>query len=160
MAACARNLTPLHLELGGKSPQVVFADADLDVAVPAMVSGITLNTGQICAAGSRVVVDRSVHAELVERLAAQMQKVRIGAWHEQVQMGPLINAKQHARVLDYLRLGRAEGAELVPAAAVRPGSSTPAGSSSSRPCSIGLISACASPRRRYSARSCPSCRRR
>ncbi len=65
------------------------------------------------AAGSRVVVDRSVHAELVERLAAQMQKVRIGAWHEQVQMGPLINAKQHARVLDYMRLGRAEGAELV-----------------------------------------------
>jgi len=113
MAACARNLTPLHLELGGKSPQVVFADADRDVAVPAMVSGITLNTGQICAAGSRVVVDRSVHAELVERLAAQMQKVRIGAWHEQVQMGPLINAKQHARVLDYMRLGRAEGAELV-----------------------------------------------
>jgi aldehyde dehydrogenase (NAD+) len=113
MAACARNLTPLHLELGGKSPQVVFADADLDVAIPAMVSGITLNTGQICAAGSRVVVDRSVHAELVERLAAQMQQVRIGAWHEQVQMGPLINAKQHARVLDYMRLGRAEGAELV-----------------------------------------------
>ncbi len=113
MAACARNLTPLHLELGGKSPQVVFADADLDVAVPAMVSGITLNTGQICAAGSRVVADASVHAELVDRLAAQMQTVRVGAWHEQVQMGPLISAKQHARVLDYMRIGEAEGAELV-----------------------------------------------
>jgi len=126
MAACARNLTPLHLELGGKSPQVVFADADLDAAVPAMVHGITLNTGQICAAGSRVVVDRSVHAELVERLAAQMGKVRIGAWHEQVQMGPLINAKQHARVLDYLRLGREEGAELVT------GGGTPAGAQFAR----------------------------
>ena len=113
MAACARNLTPLHLELGGKSPQVVFADADIAAAVPAMVAGITLNTGQICAAGSRVVVDRRVHTELVDRLAAQMEKVRIGSWHEQVQMGPLINAKQHARVLDYVRLGRAEGAEVV-----------------------------------------------
>src|ERR1700733_6214610 len=121
MAACARNLTPLHLELGGKSPQVVFADADIAAAVPAMVAGITLNTGQICAAGSRVVVDRRVHTELVDRLAAQMEKVRIGSWHEQVQMGPLINAKQHARVLDYVRLGRAEGAEVVT------GGGTPAG---------------------------------
>jgi aldehyde dehydrogenase (NAD+) len=121
MAACARNLTPLHLELGGKSPQVVCADADLAVAVPAMVAGITLNTGQICAAGSRVVADQRVRTELVERLAAQMEKVRIGSWHEQVQMGPLINARQHARVLDYIRLGRAEGAEVVT------GGGTPAG---------------------------------
>ncbi len=113
MAACARNLTPLHLELGGKSPQVVFADADLAAAVPAMVAGITLNTGQICAAGSRVVADQRVHSELVDRLAARMREVQVGPWHEQVQMGPLINARQHARVLDYLRLGREEGAELV-----------------------------------------------
>ncbi|HWL97721.1 MAG TPA: aldehyde dehydrogenase family protein [Nocardioidaceae bacterium] len=113
MAACAKNLTPLHLELGGKSPQVVFADADLDAAVPAMVAGITLNTGQICAAGSRVVVERSVHREVVSRIAEHMAKIRIGAWHEKVQMGPLISAKQHARVLGYLSLGREEGAELV-----------------------------------------------
>ena len=113
MAACAANLTPLHLELGGKSPQVVFADADLDRAVPAMVAGITLNTGQICAAGSRVVVERSVHAEVVERLAARMATVTVGPGTEKVQMGPLINAQQHARVLDYVRLGREAGAELV-----------------------------------------------
>ncbi|UUT34873.1 aldehyde dehydrogenase family protein [Microbacterium elymi] len=56
MEACAKNLTPLHLELGGKSPQVVFPDVDLDAAVPTMVLSITLNTGQICAAGSRIVV--------------------------------------------------------------------------------------------------------
>ncbi|WP_435119753.1 aldehyde dehydrogenase family protein [Amycolatopsis thermoflava] len=113
MAACARNLVPLHLELGGKSPQVIFADADLDAAIPAITTGITLNTGQICAAGSRVVVERSVHAEVVQRLAEQLAKVRVGPWHEPVQMGPLINAKQHARVLDYVRLGREEGADLV-----------------------------------------------
>ena len=113
MEACARNLTPLHLELGGKSPQVVFADADLDAAVPAMVSGITLNTGQICAAGSRVVVMRSIHAELVDRLAAQMEKVTIGPWHQPVNMGPLINQKQHERVLEYIEIGRAAGADVV-----------------------------------------------
>jgi aldehyde dehydrogenase (NAD+) len=113
MAACARNLTPLHLELGGKSPQVVFADADLERAVPAIVAGITLNTGQICAAGSRVVVERAVHAELVQRLAEHMSRVTVGPGTERVQMGPLINATQHARVLDYVRSGREQGAELV-----------------------------------------------
>src|SRR5690606_2556149 len=73
MEACAKNLTPLHLELGGKSPQVILDDADLDAAIPAIVAGITLNTGQICAAGSRVVVDRSLHAETVRRLAERMK---------------------------------------------------------------------------------------
>jgi aldehyde dehydrogenase (NAD+) len=113
MEACARNLTPLHLELGGKSPQVIFSDADLDAAVPAIVAGITLNTGQICAAGSRVVVDRRIHTEIVDRLAAQMQTVTVGPWHEPVNMGPLINAKQHARVLGYIEMGREAGAEIV-----------------------------------------------
>jgi aldehyde dehydrogenase (NAD+) len=113
MAACAQNLTPLHLELGGKSPQVILADADLDAAVPAIARGITLNTGQICAAGSRVVVERSVHAEVVQRLAEHMSKVKIGPWYEQVNMGPLINAKQHERVLKYMQLGQEEGADLV-----------------------------------------------
>ena len=113
MAACARNLTPLHLELGGKSPQVIFADADLDAAIPAIVAGITLNTGQICAAGSRVVVERSIHAEVVRRLAEEMKKVTVGPWHKPVRMGPLINGKQHQRVLGYIKLGQEEGAELV-----------------------------------------------
>jgi aldehyde dehydrogenase (NAD+) len=113
MAACAKNLTPLHLELGGKSPQVILADADLDAAIPAIAMGITLNTGQICAAGSRVVVHRSIHAQVVERLAERMSQVKVGPWHEQVNMGPLINAKQHARVLEYMQLGQQEGADLV-----------------------------------------------
>ncbi|MDQ1129729.1 aldehyde dehydrogenase [Microbacterium sp. SORGH_AS_0888] len=113
MAACAKNLTPLHLELGGKSPQVVFPDADLDQAIPAMATGITLNTGQICAAGSRVVVLRSIHDEVVERLATQMQKITYGPWHQPVNMGPLINEKQHSRVLGYIEAGRKEGADLV-----------------------------------------------
>ncbi|GAA1464942.1 aldehyde dehydrogenase family protein [Microbacterium thalassium] len=113
MEACAKNLTPLHLELGGKSPQVVFPDADLDLAVPAMTAGITMNTGQICAAGSRVVVLRSIHDELVDRLAAQMEKITYGPWHQPVNMGPLINQKQHERVLGYIDIGREAGAEVV-----------------------------------------------
>ncbi|MEU6645553.1 aldehyde dehydrogenase family protein [Saccharomonospora sp. NPDC046836] len=113
MQACATNLVPLHLELGGKSPQVIFGDADLDAAIPAIVAGITLNTGQICAAGSRVVVDRAVHAEVVRRLAEEMARVSVGPWYEPVRMGPLINAKQHSRVLGYVRSGQEEGAELV-----------------------------------------------
>ncbi|MGY1839590.1 MULTISPECIES: aldehyde dehydrogenase family protein [unclassified Modestobacter] len=113
MAACAANLTPLHLELGGKSPQVILSDADLDAAIPAIAMGITMNTGQICAAGSRVVVERSIHAEVVQRLAEQMSKVKVGPWYEQVNMGPLINGKQHERVLKYMQLGQEEGADLV-----------------------------------------------
>lgn len=113
MEACAQTLTPLHLELGGKSPQVVFDDADLDAAIPGMVSSITLNTGQVCAAGSRVVVQRSIHAEVVERLATHMQQVSVGPWYEQVNMGPLVNQKQHERVLGYIDLGKQEGADLV-----------------------------------------------
>jgi len=113
MAACAKNLTPLHLELGGKSPQVIFSDANLDAAIPQIVAGITLNTGQICAAGSRVVVERSIHAEVVRRLTEEMRKVTVGPWHKPVRMGPLINGKQHDRVLGYIKLGQEEGAELV-----------------------------------------------
>jgi aldehyde dehydrogenase (NAD+) len=113
MAACAKNLTPLHLELGGKSPQVILADADLDAAIPAIARGITLNTGQICAAGSRVVVARSIQSEVVQRLAQHMSEVKVGPWYEQVNMGPLINAKQHERVLKYMQLGQEEGADLV-----------------------------------------------
>ncbi|QCU78886.1 aldehyde dehydrogenase [Citricoccus sp. SGAir0253] len=113
MEACARNLIPLHLELGGKSPQVVFPDADLSVAAPAIASGITLNTGQICAAGSRVVVLRSVHQEVVERLAQAMERISVGPWHQPVNMGPLINGRQHERVMGYIEAGRSEGADVV-----------------------------------------------
>lgn len=113
MEACARNLTPLHLELGGKSPQLVFPDADIDAAVAGMARGITLNTGQVCAAGTRVIVHRSIHAEVVDKLAAALQKVTIGPGTQQVVMGPLINEKQHERVLGYIDVGREQGAQLI-----------------------------------------------
>jgi aldehyde dehydrogenase (NAD+) len=113
MVACARNHTPLHLELGGKSPQILLDDADIEAAIPQLTRSITLNTGQICAAGSRIVVDRKIHGEVVRRLAEAFAKVRVGPGTEQVDMGPLISAKQHKRVLTYMNVGREEGAELV-----------------------------------------------
>jgi aldehyde dehydrogenase (NAD+) len=113
MAACAENLVPVHLELGGKSPQVVLRDAPLEKAVPTIVRSITLNTGQICAAGSRVVVDEKIRERVVQGLAAGFEQVKVGPWYEQVDMGPLISAKQQERVLGYLKAGREEGAKLV-----------------------------------------------
>jgi acyl-CoA reductase-like NAD-dependent aldehyde dehydrogenase len=113
MEACAAGLVPLHMELGGKAPQIVLADADLDRAIPAIVGSITLNSGQVCAAGSRVLVGRDRRQELVERVAAAFGRVRVGPWHADVQMGPLISAKQEARVLGYTDIGQEEGARLV-----------------------------------------------
>ena len=113
MAACAKNLIPLHVELGGKAPQIVLRDADLQRAVPTIVRSITLNTGQVCAAGSRLVVDAAVRSELVGAVAEAFTKVRVGPWYEDVDMGPLISAKQEQRVLGYLDVGREEGAQVV-----------------------------------------------
>ena len=113
MEACAQHLIPVHLELGGKSPQVVLRDAPLEKAIPTIVRSITLNTGQICAAGSRVVVDQTIRDRVVEGLADGFAKVRVGPWYEEVDMGPLISAKQEQRVLGYLQSGRDEGARVV-----------------------------------------------
>ncbi len=113
MEACASHLIPLHLELGGKSPQVVLRDAPLEKAIPTIARSITLNTGQICAAGSRVVVDAAIREQVVDGLAEQFKQVRVGPWYEDVDMGPLISAKQEKRVLGYLDAGREEGARVV-----------------------------------------------
>jgi aldehyde dehydrogenase (NAD+) len=113
MIAAARNLVPVKLELGGKSPNVLFADADLDVAIPAIVGSITENAGQNCYAGSRLVVEDTVHDEVVERLAAAMAQIRMGAWDADLDMGPLVSAQQFDRVRGYLEQAPASGARLV-----------------------------------------------
>lgn len=113
MAAAARNLIPVKLELGGKSPNVVFADADLDIAIPAIVASITENAGQNCYAGSRLVVESSVHDQVVERIAEQMAAVRTGPWDADVDMGPLVNEAQFRRVSSFLEQAPRDGARLV-----------------------------------------------
>ena len=85
----------------------------MDKAIPTIARSITLNTGQICAAGSRVVVDASIREQVVSGLADAFKHVRVGPWYEDVDMGPLISAKQQKRVLGYLETGRSEGAHVV-----------------------------------------------
>ncbi|MPZ49060.1 MAG: aldehyde dehydrogenase family protein [Dehalococcoidia bacterium] len=113
MEGCAKNLIPLHLELGGKSPQIILKDADLSKVIPLISSNIIANTGQICYAGTRIVVEDSVRPLVVEGVAERLEKVRVGPWYEDVQMGPLINEKQENRVVTYMNLGQEEGAKLV-----------------------------------------------
>lgn len=96
--AAAANHVPVVLELGGKSPNIVFDDADLDTAVPAITNAILQNAGQTCSAGSRLLVHRAIHAELVERLVKRFAAVRLGPGAEDHDLGPLISEEQRERV--------------------------------------------------------------
>lgn len=97
--AAAGNHIPVVLELGGKSPQVVFEDADLDLALPVLVNAILQNAGQTCSAGSRILVHSAVHEDVVERLVDRFGSVRIGPGLEDPDLGPLISAAQRDRVM-------------------------------------------------------------
>ncbi|RWK63140.1 aldehyde dehydrogenase family protein [Mesorhizobium sp.] len=112
--ASAGNLKRVSLELGGKSPVIVCADADLDKAVPVAAMSVFANSGQICIAGSRLFVERVIHDEFVERLAAYAKSLRIGDGIDPAtEIGPLVSEKQLQRVALYLEAGTAEGATLV-----------------------------------------------
>jgi aldehyde dehydrogenase (NAD+) len=111
--ASAGNMKRIQLELGGKSPDIVFADANLDKAVPGAAMGVYNNSGQICSAGTRVFVQRSIHEEFVARLVDYTKTIRVGdPLDPQSQLGPLVSKRQMERVLGYLDLGRDEGARL------------------------------------------------
>ncbi|MFN3520711.1 MAG: aldehyde dehydrogenase family protein [Phenylobacterium sp.] len=107
-AAAARNAVPVTLELGGKSPQLVFDDADLDKALPFLVNAGIQNAGQTCSAGSRILVQRGVYDQVVERMAARYGDLRAGPAMADLEVGPLISAKQRVMVESYLELGRRE----------------------------------------------------
>jgi aldehyde dehydrogenase (NAD+) len=96
--AASENVVPVALELGGKSPNIVFPDADLGAAVPTIVRALLQNAGQTCSAGSRLLVHADVHDELLDRLDGVLGKVRIGPGPEDPDLGPLISAKQLRRV--------------------------------------------------------------
>ena len=109
----AHHHTPCVLELGGKSPQMVFEDADFEKAVPVIISAIIQNTGQTCSAGSRVLVQRSIYDEFVKALAMRMQTVRIGAHDADLDCGPLINAGQRERVMGFLARAQADNIPFI-----------------------------------------------
>lgn len=104
-AAAARNVVPVTLELGGKSPQLVFEDADLDAALPFLVNAGVQNAGQTCSASSRILVHRSRHDELVERMAERYGALRVGPAMSDFDVGPLISARQKEVVEGYIARG-------------------------------------------------------
>jgi aldehyde dehydrogenase (NAD+) len=112
--ASAGNLKRVSLELGGKSPDIVFADADLEAAVPGAAMAVFANSGQICSAGTRLFVERRVYDEFVGRVADFSKTLRVGnGIDKDTQIGPLVSEQQLNRVTDYLSLGRDEGARAL-----------------------------------------------
>lgn len=112
-AGAAGSLKRFTLELGGKSPNIVFQDADLDAAVNGVVSGIFAATGQTCIAGSRLLVQSAVHDEVVERIVELSRTARMGnPMDADTQVGPITTRPQYQKVLDYIAIAQAEGATL------------------------------------------------
>jgi aldehyde dehydrogenase (NAD+) len=111
-AAAGQHAAPVTLELGGKSPQIVFADADLDAALPFLVRAGIQNAGQTCSAASRILVETPVFAAVRQRMAARYAALRVGPALSDPDVGPLISARQRARVQGFLDLARSDGLDI------------------------------------------------
>lgn len=111
--ACARLIRPVVMELGGKSPNVVFADADLERTLPFLLRSIVQNAGQTCSAGARLIVERPVHRRVVDMVAERMGQLRIGPGSEDPDLGPLISEAQRSGVLARSDAAQQAGARLV-----------------------------------------------
>ncbi len=109
----AERHCPVTLELGGKSPQIVFADADLDAAIPVIVNAIVQNAGQTCSAGSRLLVDDLIYENLLERLGKAFDNLRVGPAAMDLDVGPLIRQSQQQRVWDFLSDAQVAGIPMV-----------------------------------------------
>ena len=111
--AAAIHHVPVVLELGGKSPQVVFADADLEAAAAVVCKAITQNTGQTCSAGSRVVVERSIFDHFMSLVALRFSELRIGRPEDDADLGPVINRVQQQRILAFIERATADGVPML-----------------------------------------------
>ncbi len=111
-AAAARNAVPVTLELGGKSPQIVFADADIERALPFLVNAGIQNAGQTCSAGSRILVERAVYDTVRDRMAERIRALRVGPAMRDLDVGPLISKRQHDIVSGFLALARDGGLKV------------------------------------------------
>ena len=119
--AAAKNVIKCVLELGGKSPHVVFDDADLARAVPIIVRGIIANTGQTCTAGSRLIIQQGVYEPMMAMLAEQFSKVRVGTPEMDLDCGPVVNIAQRDRVAFYLNEAKKSGIAVVAQGTLAPG---------------------------------------
>lgn len=113
MTSAAKNIVPVTLELGGKSPNIVFADADLEEAARWVVGSIIQNAGQTCSAGSRLLVEHSIHDQFLSMVKTRMESVKVGPGIRNPDMGPIISRKQLDTVLMYISLAEEEGAEIL-----------------------------------------------
>ena len=114
MTAAAQNIKPVTLELGGKSPMIIFADADLDAAVEWTMFGIFWNKGEVCSATSRILVEESIYEVFLAKLAAETAKIKIGNGLDKgVKLGPQVSEKQYRDVLRYIDIGITQGNRLV-----------------------------------------------
>jgi betaine-aldehyde dehydrogenase len=111
--AAADNLTKVSLELGGKAPNIIFADADLEQAVNGAMMGIFFNQGQVCCAGSRIFLDERVRDEFLDRFKAKAEKIKVGdPMDKATQMGPQVSSEQLDRIKSYVDIARGEGATV------------------------------------------------
>jgi len=108
----AENVVPVVMELGGKSPNIVLADADFDLAAAGVANAIFQNAGQTCSAGSRLLVERSAHDAFVERLVARTKTMKLGPGVEDPDMGPIISKRQLETIEEYVAIGTKEGARV------------------------------------------------
>jgi acyl-CoA reductase-like NAD-dependent aldehyde dehydrogenase len=108
----AENVVPVVMELGGKSPNVVFADADMDLAVQGVTKAIFQNAGQTCSAGSRLLVERKAHAAFIDRLVAHTRAMKLGPGVSDPDMGPIISKRQLETIEQYVAVGQQEGARV------------------------------------------------
>ena len=112
--ASTGNLKRVSLELGGKAPNIVFADADLDAAVKGAIMGIFFNQGQVCCAGSRLFLEKKIHDEFLSKLSERANGLRQGpGLDEKTQIGPQVSKEQLERILGYVKIAKDEGAQLV-----------------------------------------------
>lgn len=109
MRAASDSLKRISLELGGKSPNIFFADADFEAAVDGALFGVFINQGEVCSAGSRILVQRPIYNEFLERMVEKTKTIRLGPGiNRETKMGPLVSREQFERVLGYLEIGRRE----------------------------------------------------
>ncbi|MBT3879990.1 MAG: aldehyde dehydrogenase family protein [Candidatus Scalindua sp.] len=114
MQAASKNLKRITLELGGKSPNIVFADSDIESAVDGAMTGIFFNQGEVCCAGSRLFLERSIHDEFVDKLSNKAANMRVGNPEDAgTQMGAQVSKEQLDKILGYIDVGKQEGAKLV-----------------------------------------------
>ena len=119
--AGAANMKKLVLELGGKSPDIVFPDADLEAAVPGTAAGIFRSMGQVCSAGSRIFVQRDMYGDFADRFAQEAKSIKVGSpWDADTQIGPLVSQAQYQRVTGYIDIGQKEGASIHAGGGERP----------------------------------------